>query len=72
MKNLIQQKTIQNSCLTLKFLDKFGEVYEITGQTWTQEVNQAGDDIWVIVQTIQEPIVLEMFARLNLDPGRQR
>ena len=31
-----------------------------------------GNNIWVIVQTKQEPIVLEIFARLNLDPGRQR
>ena len=52
------KKTIQNSCLTLKFLDKFGEVYEITGQTWTQEVNQAGDDIWVIVHLYDKGVML--------------
>merc|ERR1712044_90975 len=38
--------------------DKFGEVYEITGQTWTQEVNQAGDDIWVIVHLYDKGVML--------------
>ncbi|CAG5091333.1 Oidioi.mRNA.OKI2018_I69.PAR.g12979.t1.cds [Oikopleura dioica] len=38
--------------------DKFGEVKEITAQSWTQEVNQAGEDIWVIVHLYDKGVML--------------
>merc|ERR1712227_368088 len=38
--------------------DKFGTVVDINGQTWKQEVNQAGDDIWVIVHLYDKGVML--------------
>jgi hypothetical protein len=38
--------------------DKFGEVKEITAQAWKQEINQAGDDIWVIVHLYDKGVML--------------
>lgn len=29
--------------------NKFGEVLEITGKEYVQEVNQAGEDVWVVL-----------------------
>jgi hypothetical protein len=40
------------------FSDKFGEVKEITAQAWKQEINQAGDDIWVIVHLYDKGVML--------------
>ena len=31
---------------------------EITAQSWTQEVNQAGEDIWVIVHLYDKGVML--------------
>ena len=39
-------------------IDKFGTVVDINGQTWKQEVNQAGDDIWVIVHLYDKGVML--------------
>jgi len=38
--------------------DKYGTVIDINGQTWKQEVNQAGDDIWVIVHLYDKGVML--------------
>ena len=44
--------------LKLKFKDKFGIVKEITAQAWTQEVNQAGEGIWVVVHLYDKGVML--------------
>ena len=56
--SLSSEPEVVNLTVSPLFLDKFGEVYEITGQTWTQEVNQAGDDIWVIVHLYDKGVML--------------
>lgn len=33
---------------------KFGEVLEITGKDYVQEINQAGDGIWVILHLYKQ------------------
>jgi len=38
--------------------DKYGTVIDINGQSWKQEVNQAGDDIWVIVHLYDKGVML--------------
>jgi len=38
--------------------DIFGTVKEITGQSWVQEVNQAGDGIWCIVHLYDKGVQL--------------
>lgn len=38
--------------------DKFGIVKEITAQSWTQEVNQAGEGIWVVVHLYDKGVML--------------
>jgi len=38
--------------------DKFGVVKEITAQAWTQEVNQAGEGIWVVVHLYDKGVML--------------
>jgi len=38
--------------------DKFGIVKEITAQSWTQEVNNAGEGIWVVVHLYDKGVML--------------
>merc|ERR1712106_491482 len=38
--------------------DKYGTVLDINGQSWKQEVNQAGDNIWVIVHLYDKGVML--------------
>ena len=37
---------------------RFGEVIEITGKDYIQEVNQAGEGIWVILHLYKQGFVL--------------
>lgn len=38
----------------LQKLKRFGSVIEITASTYVEEVNQAGEDIWVVLHLYQE------------------
>lgn len=38
----------------------FGEVIEITGKDYVQEVNQAGDGVWVILHLYKQGLVFSL------------
>merc|ERR1712050_45420 len=38
--------------------DKFGVVQEITAQSWTQQINQAGEGVWVVVHLYDKGVEL--------------
>ena len=40
---------------------KFGEVIEITGQSWKKQVNEAGEDIVVIVHLYNHSYVFKQY-----------
>jgi len=42
----------------LKSLNKFGSVREITGQDYVQEVNKAGDGVWVVLHLYRDGVQL--------------
>jgi hypothetical protein len=37
---------------------KFGDVYDVTGETWVQEINKAPEGIWVIVHLYDKGVML--------------
>jgi len=46
---------------------KFGSVYEINRADWTEQVNKAGDGIWVIVHLYKNDITLCKLLNQHLD-----
>lgn len=44
---------------------KFGDVKEVSGQDYVQEVNKAGDNIWVVIHLYKQGLVSSI-VKLNL------
>ena len=51
-----RQKRIAEMTATLK-VSRYGEVIEITGKDYVQEVNKAGEGIWVILHLYKRGFV---------------
>lgn len=47
-------------------LSKFGEVKEITKADWIQEVNKAGDGVWVIIHVYKQGSVVKTSVFINI------
>lgn len=49
---------VQELLILTKFVDKFGLVKEITAQAWKQEINGAGEGVWVVVHLYDKGVML--------------
>ena len=59
-----RQKRIAEMTAKLK-VSRFGEVAEITGKDYVQEVNKAGDGIWVVLHLYKQGYVVIRFKALH-------